>query len=244
MVGAITTLGPDVQESSLIQAATCDAFQTLQSSNQVSFGMAPAVLLYQTTKALLKHTSLGMAEFLGTLRTGGRYQFDFVYDDFGSVTHIKVNSLNANSTPPLSMHASLQLQIQPQLPSLEQNQPLQTLKGQSLQGQSLPGQSLQGQSLPGQSLQSQTIPTQASLLPPNLPIHQNFQPQAQPLSQPQLVQGVAFQQAQFSDNGEIYGTNFQTQSSGPKEHYDINLPASVQGLLNQLGFGQSRGSIW
>ncbi|SGZ50777.1 CIC11C00000005572 [Sungouiella intermedia] len=251
MVGAISTLGPDVQESSLIQAATCDAFQTLQSSNQVSFGMAPAVLLFQTTKALLKHTSLGMAEFLGTLRTGGRYQFDFVYDDFGSVTHIKVNSLNANSTPPLSMHASLQLQIQPQLPSLGQNQPLQgqTLQGQSLQGQSLPGQSLQGQSLPGQSLpgqslQIQTIPTQASLLPPNLPIHQNFQPQAQPLSQPQLVQGVAFQQAQFSDNGEIYGTNFQTQSSGPKEHYDINLPASVQGLLNQLGFGQSRGSIW
>lgn len=235
MAGSHPAVGNDGTDASLIQAATWDAFNTLHRSNQVTFGMAPAALLFQTTKALLKNTTLGMAEFLGSLRTGGRYQFDFVYDDLGSVTHIKVNSLNANTTPPLSMRVPLQQplssQMQPPVSSHVQPQPHQS-------------QPLHSQPLHSQPLQSQPLQL---LLPQHLPIQQGFQPQTQlaPMQLAQLFQGVGYPQTQFSENQEVFGTNFQKQNSTSDDlNYDINLPGSVQGLVSQLGFAQTKGSIW
>lgn len=237
MVGSHPAMGNEAQDASLIQAAASDAFNALQSSGQVTFGMAPAVLLFQTTKALLKNASFGMAEFLGTLRTGGLYQFDFVYDDFGSVTHIKVNTLNSNTTPPMPMRAPLQ-------PILSQMQPPITPRIQS--------QPLQNQPIQTQPIQSQQLHTQP-LLPPNLPIQQGFLQQSlqhllhlAPLNLlTHLVHGASFPQTQFSDNQEAFAANFQANSASQEQlNYDINLPGSVQGLLNQLGFAQTRGSIW
>lgn len=113
----LPSLAPEtVHDVNLIHAATYDAFCVLQNSNQVSFGLAPAIALFQTTKQLLNNSSMGMADFLNTLRAGGRYQFDFVYDDNGSVTHIKVSALVNVPTPPLvSMRNSLQSSVPPQL---------------------------------------------------------------------------------------------------------------------------------
>lgn len=242
MAGSHQVAGNDGKDASLIQAATWDAFNTLHRSNQVPFGMAPAALLFQTTKALLQNTSLGMAEFLGSLRTGGRYQFDFVYDDLGSVTHIKVNSLNANTTPPLSMRVPLQqlLASQMQPPVSSHVQP------QSHQSHPLHSHLLHNQQLHSQPLHSQPLQL---LLPQHLPIQQSFQPQTQQLAPlhplAQLFQGVGYSQTQFSENREVFGTNFQGQNSTSEDlNYDINLPGSVQGLLSQLGFAQTKGSIW
>lgn len=195
MAVAPPSLGGDVvHDANSIQAATYDAFHALQNSNQLTFGMAPAIQLFQTAKTLLNHSNLGMAEFLSTLRTGGRYQFDFLYDDFGSVTHIKVSSLNTSSTPPLSVSMRPPMQSQ----FLAQMQPKMLVHVQ-----------------------------------PQAPLQLSST-----LKQPLL----SFQQTQQQP-----GLTFQQSTQPPDDrlsNYDISLPGSVSGLLNQLGFGQSRGGIW
>lgn len=153
-------------DGAMIQTAAYEAFQLLQSNNQVSFGIAPVMSVFQIAKGLLNTTSLGLAEFLGPL-PGGRYQFEFVYDDFGNVTHLKLG----NSTPP---------QTQMLIPqSFQQQQPLQ-------------------------------------------------QP---PLQQPVSQLGMTLSLLQHNAH--------ESETLG----YDV-LSGSVQGLLNQLGFGQVRGGIW
>lgn len=115
--------GESNHDANSIQAATYDAFCALQNSNQVTFGMASAPQLFQTTKQVLNNSTLGMAEFLSTLRTSGRYQFDFVYDDSGSVTHIKLAALSNVASPPMvPMRTSLQSSVPPQLQTPLQQQ--------------------------------------------------------------------------------------------------------------------------
>lgn len=192
--------GETVYDANSIQAAAFDAFCALQKSNQVTFGMASAIQLFQTTKSVLNHPSLGMADFLNTLRTGGRYQFDFVYDDFGSVTHIKVSSVNL-ATPPLSVS------MRPSMPS-QFLTPMQ---------QTMPGH--------GQPPLAPTANLQQPLL--SFP-HQ------------QLPQGHSF----GLENDMMAFSHGQVQGEQQYNSLDISLPGTVQGLLNRMGFGQSKGGIW
>lgn len=89
--------------ASAIQAAAFQATQMLEQSNLASFGMAPAVKVFQVAKSLLKNSTLGMAEFLGSLRSSGQFHFDLIYDDFGSVTHIVAKATGVPGVQPIAL---------------------------------------------------------------------------------------------------------------------------------------------
>lgn len=89
-------------DSDLVQTAAYQAFQFLQSSNQLEFGVAPSLILFQTAKTILANQSLTLNQFLTCCRNTGSfsgYIFDFIYDDFGTVTHINVSPANITSQP-------------------------------------------------------------------------------------------------------------------------------------------------
>ncbi|CUM52674.1 Stress response protein NST1 [Debaryomyces fabryi] len=90
---------PNNQDSDIIQAAAYQAFQFMQTSNQLEFGVAPSLKLFQTAKAILSNQGLTLNQFLTSCRNTDSlsgYRFDFIYDDFGTVTHIKASSTNLN----------------------------------------------------------------------------------------------------------------------------------------------------
>ncbi|ODV80133.1 uncharacterized protein CANTADRAFT_89717 [Suhomyces tanzawaensis NRRL Y-17324] len=76
---------------SLIQTAAFNAFQLLQNSNQLEFGVVPLLKLYQSTKTVMNNNALTVNQFLGACRSNSSYLFDLIYDDFGTVTHVKVS---------------------------------------------------------------------------------------------------------------------------------------------------------
>lgn len=80
-----------------IQGAAIEAFQTLQLQNQLQFGAASAHSLFLVSKGILNRPELLFSEFLRLLHSPSLAVFDLVYDDFGSVTHIKVTP---NDTSP------------------------------------------------------------------------------------------------------------------------------------------------
>lgn len=77
----------------LVKTAACQAFKILERSNQLEFGVAPALLLYQTGRSLLSTSLLSLSQFLtcckNTTSLSG-FSFDFIYDEFGTVTYIKM----------------------------------------------------------------------------------------------------------------------------------------------------------
>lgn len=79
-------------DSTLIQTAAYEAFLLLQNSAQLEFGVAPNLKLYQMTKSVLSNPHLTIHQFLNSCRNynSNGYRFDFIYDDMGTITHIKV----------------------------------------------------------------------------------------------------------------------------------------------------------
>lgn len=79
-------------DSTLIQTAAYEAFLLLQNSAQLEFGLAPNLKLYQMTKNILSNPHLTIHQFLNSCRNynSNGYRFDFIYDDMGTITHIKV----------------------------------------------------------------------------------------------------------------------------------------------------------
>lgn len=73
-----------------IQRAAMEAFQMLQLQNQLQFGAAGAHSLFLVSKGILQRPDLLFSEFLRLLHSPIIAVFDLVYDDFGSVTHIKI----------------------------------------------------------------------------------------------------------------------------------------------------------
>lgn len=73
-----------------IQAAGVEAFQILQQGNQLQFGAAGAHALFLVAKTVLQNPELPFSEFLRSLNTPNLTLFELVYDDFGGVTHIKI----------------------------------------------------------------------------------------------------------------------------------------------------------
>lgn len=79
----------------LVKTAACQAFKILERSNQLEFGVAPALLLYQTGRSLLSTSLLSLSQFLTCCKNStslSGFSFDFIYDEFGTVTHIKMIS--------------------------------------------------------------------------------------------------------------------------------------------------------
>lgn len=77
-----------------IQRAAIEAFETLQQQNQLQFGAAGAHSLFLVSKGILNRPELSFSEFLRLLHSPTLAIFDLVYDDFGSVTHIKITHNN------------------------------------------------------------------------------------------------------------------------------------------------------
>lgn len=116
-----------------IQKAAHDAFNLMLMNNQVVFGLAPAMSLFQIVKGLCGHQTMGMADFLNTLKAPGKYQSDFIYDDFGSVSHIKVGLAGGMPAGPASNQPILQPPGHLALTGLPTNQDLQFGFNNSLQ---------------------------------------------------------------------------------------------------------------
>lgn len=180
-------------DAEAIQKAAFDAYTLMLANNQLSFDLAPVNNMFQVVKGLSGNSTMGMSEFLNTLKVPGRYHFDLVHDDRGNATHIKVTQNHANGS-----HSQVPAPMGQQGMPQPLNTPLQF---------GLPNPSLgpfQGQ-----------------------PFHQNLpsMPQ-QPSTKP--VNSVPPKQHEESDS--LNTNSFQ-------------LPGSIPGLLNHMGFGQG-GSIW
>lgn len=77
-----------------IQAAAVESYQLMLQRGQLLFGAAPALSLFLLAKSLLQRPTLPFSEFLRSLNSSNYAIFDLVYDDFGSVTHIKVSRMD------------------------------------------------------------------------------------------------------------------------------------------------------
>lgn len=79
-------------DNEMIRTAAYQAFMLLQNSNQLEYGLAAAVKLYQTTILVLS-MEVSFSQFLGLCRDDieSSYRFDYVYDDYGAVSHIKAS---------------------------------------------------------------------------------------------------------------------------------------------------------
>lgn len=86
-------------DNEIIQAAAYNGYQMLQNTNQLDFGVAPLLKLFLTTKTILGDTTISINQFLGAFRNSQTYQFDFIYDDYGTVTHIKAGLKDFNTAP-------------------------------------------------------------------------------------------------------------------------------------------------
>lgn len=76
-------------DAEVIQLATHNAYHILSQLNQLEFGMAPLHKLFNQVRTLVG-AQLSLGQFLTLIRALKQYQFDVVYDDVGTVTHVKV----------------------------------------------------------------------------------------------------------------------------------------------------------
>lgn len=104
-----------INDVNLIQSAIYESFKLLETSNQLQFGVAPNLTLFQMTKNLLGNNNLTIHQFLNSCHNnnGSIYQFDFIYDDLGTITHIKASSLQNQSQPQSQSQTQPSSQPQP-----------------------------------------------------------------------------------------------------------------------------------
>ena len=87
----IKTGAPAVNTKEIVQSAAFKAIQEIRSSKEASLGLSPAMRIFQAAKVILNDPTLKMSEFLLALHSSTKYQFEIIYDDFGSVTDINAN---------------------------------------------------------------------------------------------------------------------------------------------------------
>lgn len=92
-----------ISNEGTVHVAALEAFQILLNSHQIAFGMADVMSVFTITKRVLNNQSLQLSEFLKDLHSS--QQFEFVYDEFGSVTHLKL-LMDASAPPIWSQRAS------------------------------------------------------------------------------------------------------------------------------------------
>lgn len=89
-----------LNEQNLIRTAAYCAFQLLRDANQLELGFAATTKLYETTKQVLANPNLTLSQMLSHCRNQGalsKYCFEYVYDEIGTVTHIKADLTNPSS---------------------------------------------------------------------------------------------------------------------------------------------------
>lgn len=185
-------------EVDTIQKAAADAFNLMLSNNQLMLGLASAINMCQIVKGLLGNASMGMAEFLNSLKSPGKHQFDFIYDDYGSVTHLKLIQHIPNGAIPQATHGPGHLGHQGLGQPVNPN--LQFGYGHTTQQQN--------------AFQNQPFHQPM----PNVPQH----------PQPLKAMNVGPPGIQQDENSQ--------KPNG------LQLPGTIQNLLNPSGFGQ--GNIW
>lgn len=84
-----------IADTEAIQSAAFNAYQLLQDTHMLEFGAARCITLFQNTKTLL-NSELTLNQFLSACRTSSRFTFDLIYNNFGTVTHVKVSSIAQN----------------------------------------------------------------------------------------------------------------------------------------------------
>ena len=93
-----TQISPQLQimDNDHVQQAIIQAYQILQANQQLEFGLAPTLKLYQITGSVLgTANSLSLNQFLVACRSfNGPVMFDFIYDEVGTVTHIKMGKMS------------------------------------------------------------------------------------------------------------------------------------------------------
>ncbi|CCG22191.1 Nst1 protein [Candida orthopsilosis Co 90-125] len=90
-------------EVDLIQSSTVACFQSMANMNQLEFGVAPLMKLFEEVKSVANRPQLSVDQFLNCCQSGSVYQFEKKYDPFGRVTHMKVGSNTfARTSPPVA----------------------------------------------------------------------------------------------------------------------------------------------
>ncbi|KAI5955427.1 NST1 [Candida margitis] len=87
-------------EVELIQSTAFNCFQAMAKLNQLEFGVAPVMKLFEEVKSVTNRPQLTMNQFLSCCQSGTIYQFEKKYDPFGTITHIKVGSHSFTRTSP------------------------------------------------------------------------------------------------------------------------------------------------
>ncbi|KAI5966384.1 NST1 [Candida pseudojiufengensis] len=114
-------------EIELIQSTIYNCYQLLSNSNQLEFGIVSLLSIYQNVKTILNKPQLSINQLLNYCQSNSLYQFDFIYDEFGNVTHLKIGLNNngggfKNSSPPILSTTDQKQQSQPPQ-GQQQNQP-------------------------------------------------------------------------------------------------------------------------
>lgn len=103
--GVGSAISPLLSDVNLIQSAGLQAFQILQQTQQLEFGVAPIMKIFQSTKSVLGNSTLTLAQFLMACRNDPNHnsstKFDYIYDDIGTVTHMKVSPSNGSTPQPV-----------------------------------------------------------------------------------------------------------------------------------------------
>ncbi|KAI5953710.1 NST1 [Candida jiufengensis] len=121
-----TTNGVNQNEIELIQSTTFNCYQLLSSSNQLEFGVAPLVSIFQNVQTVTNKPQLSINQFLSCCQSNSIYQFDFIYDEFGSVSHLKVGlTPNFIRSSPSSIPTNLNNQLPSSTTPQQQHQQLQ-----------------------------------------------------------------------------------------------------------------------
>lgn len=108
-----TMNNPTINEIQIIQDAAYQAFQILKTSNQLEFGLAPGDRLFHLTKEVIPSMAMNFNKFLSSCSDTAymiNHKFEFIYDDFGAVSHIRISDItpshiNHNPDPNSTMQS-------------------------------------------------------------------------------------------------------------------------------------------
>lgn len=87
------TPNSNLNDNVTIHASAHQAYNMLVNQNQLEFGMIKAYSLFQATKGIVPQVNFNFNQFLGALTNSSglvSHKFELVYDDFGTVSYIKM----------------------------------------------------------------------------------------------------------------------------------------------------------
>ncbi|OBA24481.1 hypothetical protein METBIDRAFT_134064 [Metschnikowia bicuspidata var. bicuspidata NRRL YB-4993] len=222
----------------LVQSAAFKAVQEVHSSAATNSGSSPAMRIFQTVKTIMNDSSIKMSEFLLALHSSTKYQFEIVYDDFGSVTDI-----HASIQPERIFGASSVVNRSPSpqqthIPPLFHSQPTfnQREHGVKFAGfvpSPLPVSQPMSQPSFQPGLNPDPFPPSTGPFQPSLAMNPPFLPNTRA---PNLQ--ILAPESSRLQQGSLHG------SSENVSQFDSSISGTMQGSLSQLGIAQMRNGIW